>query len=137
MAWLTDTQKIAALFTFLGIAFLFLGILLLCDRGLLALGNILFLVGLVMFIGLKNTYGFFVKKQKLRVSICFLLGVLLVMCGWAFIGIIIELYGAVGLFYDFLPVVLAFSRRIPYLSTIFDLPGVRHITDRIVNELPV
>lgn len=134
---LSDIQKVAALFTFLGIAFLLLGVILLFDRALLALGNMLFLFGLVMFIGPRDAYGFFVKKSKLRVSICFLSGVVLVVMGWTFIGLVVELYGATGLFYDFLPLLIAFFRDWPYIRVFFRLPGIQQLTDRIVNELPV
>jgi vesicle transport protein GOT1 len=137
--WLTDRQKIAAFFTALGIAFIFFGIVLLMDRGLLAIGNLLFLLGLLMLIGLQNTWNFFVKQQNLRVSVCFWAGVILVVVGWAWIGMALELYGATGLFYDFLPVVLSFGRRMPVISTLLDLPGIRQLCDRIVQSgrLPV
>lgn len=81
-----------------GVFFLFLGVLFFFDKGLLAIGNILFISGLALVIGLERTFRFFFQKHKLKGSSCFLGGVLVVLIGWPLIGMIIEIYGFVLLF---------------------------------------
>lgn len=105
-----------------GISFIILGILLLFDKGLLAIGNvsimfvkivpiwkkkvplqfiyfqILFLVGLGCVIGLQRTFRFFFQKHKAKASAAFFGGIFVVLLGWPLVGMIIETYGFVLLF---------------------------------------
>lgn len=84
--------------TAFGSLFLFLGVLLLFDRALLALGNFLFLGGITMLIGTGKTLQFFLRREKMRATICFLGGMLLVIFHFTFIGILVELFGIINLF---------------------------------------
>ncbi|XP_016914509.1 vesicle transport protein GOT1B isoform X2 [Apis cerana] len=95
---ITDTQKIGVGLVGFGISFLFLGVLLLFDKGLLAIGNILFISGLACVIGPKRTLSFFFQKHKIKASASFLGGIIVVLMGWPIIGMIIETYGFVLLF---------------------------------------
>ena len=98
-----------------GVAFLFLGVCLLFDKGLLAIGNvrsavaprsslistslqILFLSGLACVIGLERTFRFFFQWHKARGSGAFFGGIVIVLFGWPIIGMCVELYGFVVLF---------------------------------------
>jgi hypothetical protein len=81
-----------------GCVFLLLGVLLLFDRVLLALGNMVLLAGLVLLIGPKKTVRFFTSKAKIRGSVCFLLGILLCLIGWPVVGMLLELFGIMNLF---------------------------------------
>ena len=94
---LSDNQKVGLAMTGLGLGFLLLGMLLLFDSGLLAIGNILFLVGLALLVGIAKFLEFFNpmrKKGKPRGVACFVLGVLLVLWRWSVIGMLLELFGA-------------------------------------------
>jgi len=59
MPLLDDTQKIGVLLTGFAIFFTFFGVLMFFDRGLLAIGNILFLAGVTTVIGFQKTIRFF------------------------------------------------------------------------------
>ncbi|CAE6493701.1 unnamed protein product [Rhizoctonia solani] len=96
--WLSDGQKIGVGLTSFGVFFMFLGVMLFFDGGLLALGNILFVSGLTLIIGPTKTFYFFARKQKLRGTICFVTGILLVFFKWPFVGMIIETFGFLNLF---------------------------------------
>ncbi|RDD43137.1 Vesicle transport protein GOT1A [Trichoplax sp. H2] len=94
----TDTQKIGIGVTAFGMFFLFLGMLMLFDKALLAVGNILFLSGIGMVIGLARTYSFFFQRHKMKGTVCFFLGIVIVIFGWPVVGMVIEAYGFFLLF---------------------------------------
>jgi len=98
MMQITDIQKIGVGLAGFGVAFLFLGVCLLFDKGLLAIGNILFLSGLACVIGLERTFRFFFQWHKAKGSGAFFGGILVVLLGWPIIGMCVELYGFVVLF---------------------------------------
>lgn len=114
--------EIGVALTSFGAFFMLMGVLLFFDGGLLALGNvcalpwfflawisdstlypyfalqILFISGLTLIIGPTKTFYFFARKNKLRGSVCFLGGVLLVFLKWPFVGMIVETFGFLNLF---------------------------------------
>ncbi|KAI8732461.1 vesicle transport protein GOT1B [Biomphalaria glabrata] len=131
MMQVTDFQKIGVGLAGFGIAFLFLGMLLFFDKGLLAIGNILFISGLAFVIGLERTFRFFFQKHKLKATGFFVGGMLIVLFGWPICGMCVELYGFFLLFSGFFPVAINFLRRVPVVGSILNLPGIRSIADRI------
>lgn len=69
--------------------------------------QLLFLSGITLVIGFRKTLHFFFQMRKIKGTICFLLGIVLVLCGWTFIGMIIEVFGFINLFgYPFLLIFL-------------------------------
>ncbi|ORZ24350.1 vesicle transport protein [Absidia repens] len=136
---LSDSQKIGVALTSLGVFFMFLGVISFFDGGLLAIGNILFVTGIPVTIGIQRTIGFFSQKSKIRGSICFLVGISLVFCRWTIIGMLIELFGIVNLYGDFFPMAFAFLRQLPIIGSILRHPGVEKILSFTSNSpmLPV
>jgi Got1/Sft2-like family len=51
-----------------------------------------------LIIGPQKTFYFFARKQKIRGTICFIGGILLVFLKWPFIGMIVETFGFLNLF---------------------------------------
>uniref|UniRef100_A0ACB8F533 Vesicle transport protein GOT1A n=1 Tax=Sphaerodactylus townsendi TaxID=933632 RepID=A0ACB8F533_9SAUR len=98
MMEITDLQKIGVGLVGFGAFFLLFGILLYMDSVLLAFGNILFLSGLAIIIGLKRTFGFFFQRQKLKGTSFFLGGILIVLLRWPVLGMVLETYGFINLF---------------------------------------
>ncbi|CEH19177.1 got1-domain-containing protein [Ceraceosorus bombacis] len=129
--WLTDQQKIGAALVSFGSLFLVLGILLFFDAALLALGNVLFTAGITLLIGPQKTFYFFARKQKLRGTVCFFVGMLLVFAKWTFFGMLIEIVGFLNLFGDFFPVILNFLRQLPFIGPALSLPVVRGVLDKL------
>ncbi|XP_066153738.1 vesicle transport protein GOT1B isoform X1 [Euwallacea fornicatus] len=127
----TDTQKIGVGLAGFGMFFLFLGMLMLFDKSLLALGNILFIAGLAAVIGRERTFRFFFQRHKIRGSIAFFGGIIIVLLGWPLVGMIFEGYGFFLLFSGFFPVAINFLRRVPILGTILNMPGISKIVDRL------
>ncbi|SJK98015.1 probable GOT1-Membrane protein required for ER to Golgi transport [Armillaria ostoyae] len=132
--WLSDAQKIGVALTTFGALFMLLGVMLFFDGALLALGNILFVSGLTLIIGPQKTFYFFARKQKLRGTICFLGGIILVFIKWPFVGMVVETFGFLNLFGDFFPVIITFLRQLPFIGTALSLPYVRDVVDRIAGS---
>jgi len=78
--------------------FLLFGLILFFDRALLAMGNILFLVGITLLLGPSRTFLFFARRQKWRGSAAFWAGILLILLRWPLVGFVVECYGIFVLF---------------------------------------
>lgn len=128
---ISDYQKIGIGLTGFGVAFLILGMIMFFDKGLLAMGNILFLAGLAFVIGLERTFRFFFQRHKIRGSGCFFGGILIVLFGFPVIGMLVEAYGFFLLFSGFFPVIINFIRRVPLLGNILNLPGISTIVNKL------
>ncbi|KAK6199290.1 Got1/Sft2-like family-domain-containing protein [Scheffersomyces amazonensis] len=139
MIWLSERQKFGVGFTAGGFIFFLFGIMTFFDSGLLALGNILFLVGLVLIIGPQRTVTFFTRPTKLRGTLCFALGILLILMKHAFIGFVLESFGILGLFGDFFGTIVQFLRSIPYIGDLLSHPYLAPTIDRLagIDTLPV
>ncbi|KAK0665906.1 vesicle transport protein [Cercophora samala] len=138
MMWLSDSQKVGVAFCSGGGFFLIGGVLLFFDRAMLAMGNILFLIGLTIIIGPSKTAVFFARRQKIQGTLAFFSGLALIFFRWPLIGFLIELYGILILFGDFLGTILGFARNIPvvgpYVGMLVDRTG---LGARRNAELPV
>lgn len=127
---MNDRKKIGIGLTGFGVFFTFLGVIFLFDKGLLAMGNILFLSGLGLTIGLKSTMQFFMKPQNFKGTFSFGIGFFFVVIGWPILGMILEAYGFIILFSGFLPTLVVFLQRIPFLGWVLQLPFIRSFVDR-------
>ncbi|KAK4126240.1 Got1-domain-containing protein [Parathielavia appendiculata] len=126
--WLSDSQKIGVAFCSGGGFFLIGGVLLFFDRAMLAMGNILFLIGLTIIIGPQKTALFFARKQKLKGTAAFFAGLALILLRWPLVGFLVELYGIIVLFGDFLGTIAGFARNVPvvgpYIGMVLDRAGL-------------
>ncbi|KAK4193876.1 Got1/Sft2-like family-domain-containing protein [Podospora australis] len=126
--WLSDSQKIGVAFCSGGGFFLIGGVILFFDRAMLAMGNILFLIGLTIIIGPSKTALFFARKQKLKGTAAFFAGLALILLRWPLIGFLVELYGIMVLFGDFLGTIAGFARNVPvvgpYIGMAVDRTGL-------------
>lgn len=119
--------------------FFILGIITFFDSGFLALGNILFVIGIILIIGPQRTITFFTRPTKIRGTICFGIGIILILMKHAFVGFLIESFGILGLFGDFFGTIIQFLRSIPYIGDALSHPLVAPTIDRLagINTLPV
>ena len=86
--------------------------------------QLLFISGLTLIIGPTKTLYFFARKHKLRGTICFLGGIVLIFLKWPVVGICVEVFGIINLFGDFFPVVLGFSRQLPFIGPVLRGPYI-------------
>ncbi len=99
--------------------------------------QILFLIGLPLIIGAQKTLVFFARKQKIKGTVAFAVGIALILLRWAFLGFIIEAYGIAVLFGDFLWTIASYVQGVPVIG-----PFVRRLLEmmrvrRGNSELPV
>merc|ERR1719204_363050 len=106
MIELTDLQKIGLGLVGFGSLFLTIGVFLFLDKVLLALGNILFLCGLCLLIGVGRTLNFFWQPHNP-----------------------IKMKGTLA-FSGFLPVIISFVRRIPVIGSLLNLPLISSVVQK-------
>ncbi|KAM7471993.1 hypothetical protein LguiA_010176 [Lonicera macranthoides] len=126
----SEVKKIGLGLTGFGVLFTLIGIFLFFDKGFLAMGNILFLAGVILTIGVKSTLQFFMKRQNFKGSISYGVGFFLVLIGWPLIGMMVEMYGFVLLFSGFWPTLVVFLQRLPFLGWVFRQPFVTSLLER-------
>ncbi|KAG0452790.1 hypothetical protein HPP92_025148 [Vanilla planifolia] len=129
-----DIRKIGIGLTGFGVFFSFLGVILLFDKGLLAMGNILFLSGVMITIGLNSTIQFFSKPKNYKGTASFGFGFFLLLIGWPVLGMIFEAYGFIVLFSGFWPTLAVFLQRLPIVGWIFQQPFVLAFLDRFKSK---
>ncbi|EFA77959.1 golgi transport protein 1 [Heterostelium album PN500] len=107
-------------------------------KGLLAIGNLLFLAGIGLGLGLVRTYTFFFQKKKMKGTICFFFGIFLVIVGRTIFGLAIEAFGFINLFGDAFPIVIAILRKLPIIGNILNHPTINNWLNRTDagSELP-
>ncbi|KAK1408070.1 hypothetical protein QVD17_39702 [Tagetes erecta] len=127
---MNDWKKIGLGLTGFGVFFSFLGIVLFFDKGLLAIGNILFISGVIITIGIKSSLQFFMKRSNLKGTISFGVGFFFVIIGWPVIGMALETYGFIILFSGFWPTLAVFVQKIPVIGWVFQQPFIRSFLDR-------
>ncbi|XP_058557967.1 LOW QUALITY PROTEIN: vesicle transport protein GOT1B-like [Neofelis nebulosa] len=131
MISLPDTQRIGVGLTGYGVFFLFFGMILLFDKALLAIGNVLFVTSLAFAIGLQRTFRVFFQKHNMKATRFFLGGIFVVLVGWPFVGMIFEIYDFFLVFRGFFPMVTGFIRRVPVLGFLLNLHGIRSFVDKV------
>ncbi|WMV08662.1 hypothetical protein MTR67_002047, partial [Solanum verrucosum] len=122
---MNDRKKIGLGLTGFGVFFSFFGIIFFFDKGLIAMGNILFFSGVALTIGLKSSLQFFMKRSNYKGTAAFGAGFFFVIIGWPILGMILEAYGFIVLFSGFWPTLSVFLQKIPILGWIFQQPFVR------------
>mmetsp|Transcript_11417 Transcript_11417/g.17560 ORF Transcript_11417/g.17560 Transcript_11417/m.17560 type:complete len:144 (+) Transcript_11417:124-555(+) len=126
MVSFSDNTKIGTGLLLLGVTFLFLGVLFFFDSALLALGDLLFLLGLTFTIGFSRTVRFFSRPDRIKGIISFFGGIALVMLRWPVLGMILQLYGIVYLFGQFFPIAAQSMQDTPVIGNILKMPAVEN-----------
>lgn len=85
-----------------------------------------------MFSVLYNTLVY--RSDRRTGTICFFLGIALVIMKWGLIGMCVEGFGFLNLFGNFLPTILAVARQLPVLSTILDYPIIGQFADFLTGK---
>ena len=106
-----DSKKIGIGLIVIGLVFYMLGVVFFLDRGFLCIGNMAFLMGLVVVVGPQGTVSFFTRQGKMLGSCVFFVGFLLIIMGWwmfTTLGFLAQCYGLYLLFKDFIRVIFSY-----------------------------
>merc|ERR1711907_166107 len=142
----SDMTKIGGGLSACGVFFMFLGVMFFFDRRLMAMGNVMFLGGVLLLIGIQNTASFFFVRTRIAGSVCFFFGIAMVMWGWTVIGLLLEGFGFINLFGNFIPTALTwathFGSKLPYVGPLFSglnkiLPFKKGAADDSDSAFPV
>ena len=116
-----DSKKIGVGLIIIGLIFYSLGIVFFLDRGFLCIGNIAFIMGLVVVVGPQNTVGFFMRKGKIVGSAVFFAGFIMIVIGWFLFttfGFLLQFYGLFLLFRDFIRVIFSYVQTLPVIGPV-------------------
>jgi hypothetical protein len=132
---LDDRKKVGIGLVVGGMAFSGLGIILFLNSRLISIGNAMFMCGLCFIVGLQGTLSLFTRRQRLPGTICLALGFLMVLFGrLVIVGLMLEGYGFLKLFGNFIPTALNFAREVPILNKVFEVPAVSQGADYIAGK---
>lgn len=122
-----------------GVVFFMLGIVTFFDAALLAMGNLLFVIGVVLIIGPGRAVNFFARPAKIKATLFFFGGIALILMKRSFIGFAVESIGILYLFGDFFGTLVLFLRNFPIIGSILRHPMVEPYVNRIAgyDTLPV
>ena len=76
------------------------------------ISNISLILGLSCCMGMEKTISFFCQPERKLGSAAFLGGIGVLLMGYPFFGMIIEVYGFVALFGGFFPMAISFLRQV-------------------------
>lgn len=114
----SDVTKIGVFLTACGVFFMFLGMLLFLDPALLTLGNLLFVTGVVLVMGVERCKTFFFAADRRRSTVLFAVGIMLVMLGWCFLGLLVQGFGGLNLFGNFFPMIARVLELTPFIGPV-------------------
>jgi len=123
-------KKVGMIFLAGGVIFTMLGISLFFNKGLMRLGNVLFLVGIPLTLGPGRTVGYFLQPRKARATGCLGLGIFLVLVGWPILGIALEIFGLLNLFGNMFPVLMVLLKQLPGLGSLLSEGNNKNMSDR-------
>ncbi|CAF1269282.1 unnamed protein product [Didymodactylos carnosus] len=130
---LSDTQRAGAGLVGFAFFFILLGFTLFFDRALLALGNILLVVGLILLLTIDRAKTFFTQPDRYKASLCFFSGIILLLLRWPIVGVILEIVGFYKLFGGFIPLIINVMKSIPGFGLILSLPYISNVVNRLEN----
>ncbi|KAH9586854.1 golgi transport 1B [Schistosoma haematobium] len=93
--------------------------------------QVLFLGGIGCLIGLQKACTFFFRRTSLKGAVFFFGGISVVLFGFPFIGMLLEIYGMINLFSKFIPVAIKFLYGVPVIGWILWLPGINGVSLRL------
>ena len=124
---MNENKQIGIGLCIIGIICMTIGVMMFFERKLLAMGDLAFLAGLGVLLGPQGLYRFFSPQKKLKGTVCFFGGFLIIVWGYSFIGFVIQMIGAWFLFAAYLANVIQWLRMVPGVDVVLNLPGIKQL----------
>lgn len=81
-----DQKRVGVALILGGLVSFLVGLILLCDRLMLLIGNVAFLIGLSYLVGTFTMITFFMRPTKIQGSICYFIGFFFLIVNWPVFG---------------------------------------------------
>eukprot|EP00792_Barthelona_sp_PAP020_P002567 TRINITY_DN1408_c0_g1_i1.p1 TRINITY_DN1408_c0_g1~~TRINITY_DN1408_c0_g1_i1.p1 ORF type:complete len:153 (+),score=37.29 TRINITY_DN1408_c0_g1_i1:28-486(+) len=135
----SEQNKLTLIFVGCGFLFMIFGVLNFLDRSLILLGNLLFMVGVCFHFGFDGAIKYFKHPRHIKGTIIFFVGFSIIVSNILYklttlIGIIIEIYGILTLFSNFVPGILTVLRHTPYVGKLFKIPAVHKFLTLFIDK---
>jgi hypothetical protein len=121
---MNDLEVIGAGVTGFGVLFFIIGIFTFLNRKLLVTSSILLILGLSLALGPLSLVRLLIQKDRVKGTVAFLGGVVLIFGRLSLPGVACEAVGAYWLFGGFLPIILSILSRVPLVGGLF-APGAK------------
>ena len=92
--------------------------------------NVIFFIFIVLIL----LFVYVPFKLRLRGTIVFFLGIVLVFLGYPKIGMVLQIFGFINLFGQFFPIVVSTMRATPYIGTVLNLPIIAPLIDKLAGS---
>ncbi|KAH8098500.1 hypothetical protein JL720_1446 [Aureococcus anophagefferens] len=99
-----------------GAASTMLGVSLFFEKNLIRLGNVLLVAGAPIVVGPQSASRYVLNPAKLRGSLCFACGFMLILSGHPLLGIVVEIFGFLNLFGNLFPLFTAMFKNLPFVQ---------------------
>ena len=99
-----------------GAASTMLGVSLFFEKNLIRLGNVLLVAGAPIVVGPQRASRYVLNPAKLRGSLCFACGFMLILSGHPLLGIVVEIFGFLNLFGNLFPLFTAMFKNLPFVQ---------------------
>jgi hypothetical protein len=99
--------------------------------------QISFLMGVIALVGFKNAIGFFSRESKIKGSVFFFVGLVLIVTGWylfTFLGFLAQLYGIFLLFRSFIGTILVYAQSLPFIGGFLRSSDAVHKAVKIIEN---
>jgi hypothetical protein len=113
---MNDVQAIGCGVTGFGAAFFIIAVFRLFNRRFLITADVLLLIGINLMMHPRAFFAHLIQKAKLKGTIAFAAGIVLVCLRLAFVGAICELVGVYWLFGGFLPLFFSLVSKLPIIG---------------------
>ncbi|MEN2496890.1 MAG: hypothetical protein MHMPM18_001355 [Marteilia pararefringens] len=94
---LSQKTKISATLCGLGSFLFIMGVIFFMERNLMAIGDLMILAAIFNYIGIETVVPSLVKPENYKQSIGLILGTVLILLSWTFVGLIVQIYGIFSL----------------------------------------
>ena len=116
-----DFEVIGSGLLFFGFSFVLLGLVMGLNRRFIITGDLLLLIGVILTMGIQQFSQLIISKSRLKGTIAFIIGVILVLYKIVLAGFLCQAVGIYWLFGGFITIILSTLRHIPIIGRF--IPG--------------